>query len=129
MRIICNLSSFTWSCQVACYFDNLTGVYIKLAHSLIEEMVRVLSILFSVQDGGIQNLILNENYSTILNFIYFSTAVICYMIVLWINFRPPEVEQSILEDLRNRVQLSSLALPSVSFYTFYNTHNGYWKVI
>ncbi|ONK70437.1 uncharacterized protein A4U43_C05F33720 [Asparagus officinalis] len=35
-----------------------------------------------------------------------------------------EVEQSILEDLRNRVQLSSLALPSVSFYTFINTHNG-----
>ncbi|KAJ4810576.1 Transcription initiation factor TFIID subunit 5 [Rhynchospora pubera] len=37
---------------------------------------------------------------------------------------PPEVEQSILEDLRNRVQLNSLALPSVSFYTFLNTHNG-----
>ncbi|XP_050363307.1 transcription initiation factor TFIID subunit 5 isoform X3 [Argentina anserina] len=37
---------------------------------------------------------------------------------------PPEVEQSILEDLRNRVQLSSAALPSVSFYTFINTHNG-----
>ncbi|TYK20000.1 transcription initiation factor TFIID subunit 5 [Cucumis melo var. makuwa] len=35
-----------------------------------------------------------------------------------------EVEQSILEDLRNRVQLSSVALPSVSFYTFINTHNG-----
>ncbi|PKI72326.1 hypothetical protein CRG98_007306, partial [Punica granatum] len=35
-----------------------------------------------------------------------------------------EVEQSILEDLRNRVQLSSTALPSVSFYTFINTHNG-----
>ncbi|KAI4379868.1 hypothetical protein MLD38_006111 [Melastoma candidum] len=35
-----------------------------------------------------------------------------------------EVEQSILEDLRNRVQLSSTALPSVSFYTFVNTHNG-----
>nr|KJB07684.1 hypothetical protein B456_001G037500 [Gossypium raimondii] len=35
-----------------------------------------------------------------------------------------EVEQSILEDLRNRVQLSSIALPSVSFYTFLNTHNG-----
>ncbi|XVF89392.1 hypothetical protein PTKIN_Ptkin19aG0126700 [Pterospermum kingtungense] len=35
-----------------------------------------------------------------------------------------EVEQSILEDLRNRVQLSSSALPSVSFYTFVNTHNG-----
>ncbi|XP_030523603.1 transcription initiation factor TFIID subunit 5 isoform X1 [Rhodamnia argentea] len=34
-----------------------------------------------------------------------------------------EVEQSILEDLRNRVQLSSSALPSVSFYTFINTHN------
>ncbi|CAL8995887.1 unnamed protein product [Prunus brigantina] len=37
---------------------------------------------------------------------------------------PTEVEQSILEDLRNRVQLSSSALPSVSFYTFINTHNG-----
>ncbi|KAG4144796.1 hypothetical protein ERO13_D05G060932v2, partial [Gossypium hirsutum] len=35
-----------------------------------------------------------------------------------------EVEQSILEDLRNRVQLSSVALPSVSFYTFLNTYNG-----
>ncbi|OAY80646.1 Transcription initiation factor TFIID subunit 5 [Ananas comosus] len=35
-----------------------------------------------------------------------------------------EDEQAILEDLRNRVQLSSLALPSVSFYTFINTHNG-----
>ncbi|XP_014501696.1 transcription initiation factor TFIID subunit 5 [Vigna radiata var. radiata] len=37
---------------------------------------------------------------------------------------PTEVEQSILEDLRNRVQLSSVALPSVSFYTFINTHNS-----
>ncbi|KAH1252748.1 Transcription initiation factor TFIID subunit 5 [Glycine max] len=37
---------------------------------------------------------------------------------------PTEVEQSVLEDLRNRVQLSSVALPSVSFYTFINTHNG-----
>ncbi|GMQ02864.1 hypothetical protein CsSME_00048906 [Camellia sinensis var. sinensis] len=37
---------------------------------------------------------------------------------------PTEVEHSILEDLRNRVQLSSSALPSVSFYTFINTHNG-----
>ncbi|CAL5204960.1 unnamed protein product [Lathyrus oleraceus] len=37
---------------------------------------------------------------------------------------PTEVEHSILEDLRNRVQLSSAALPSVSFYTFINTHNG-----
>ncbi|XP_057959727.1 transcription initiation factor TFIID subunit 5 [Malania oleifera] len=35
-----------------------------------------------------------------------------------------DVEQSILEDLRNRVQLSSAALPSVSFYTFINTHNS-----
>ncbi|KAJ4887896.1 Transcription initiation factor TFIID subunit 5 [Raphanus sativus] len=35
-----------------------------------------------------------------------------------------DVEESILEDLRNRVQLSSLAMPSVSFYTFVNTHNG-----
>ncbi|CAL5358855.1 unnamed protein product [Camellia sinensis] len=38
---------------------------------------------------------------------------------------PTEVEHSILEDLRNRVQLSSSALPSVSFYTFINTHNGF----
>ncbi|GLT85250.1 hypothetical protein SLE2022_034440 [Rubroshorea leprosula] len=37
---------------------------------------------------------------------------------------PTEVEQSILEDLRKRVQLSSVPLPSVSFYTFVNTHNG-----
>ncbi|KAI3455150.1 hypothetical protein Pfo_011813 [Paulownia fortunei] len=37
---------------------------------------------------------------------------------------PMEVEHSILEDLRNRVQLSSMALPSISFYTFINTHNG-----
>ncbi|KAL3818476.1 hypothetical protein ACJIZ3_004381 [Penstemon smallii] len=37
---------------------------------------------------------------------------------------PMEVEHSILEDLRNRVQLSNMALPSVSFYTFINTHNG-----
>ncbi|CAI9112237.1 OLC1v1012656C2 [Oldenlandia corymbosa var. corymbosa] len=37
---------------------------------------------------------------------------------------PAAVEQSILEDLRNRVQLSSACLPSVSFYTFINTHNG-----
>ncbi|KAH1244705.1 hypothetical protein AAZX31_06G059200 [Glycine max] len=37
---------------------------------------------------------------------------------------PAEAEQSVLEDLRNRVQLSSVALPSVSFYTFINTHNG-----
>ncbi|KAH6803311.1 TBP-associated factor 5, partial [Perilla frutescens var. frutescens] len=35
-----------------------------------------------------------------------------------------EVEQSILEDLRNRVQLSSMALPSISFYTFINTHDS-----
>ncbi|KAL0856273.1 hypothetical protein Bca101_061426 [Brassica carinata] len=35
-----------------------------------------------------------------------------------------DVEESILEDLRNRVQLSSVAMPSVSFYTFVNTHNG-----
>ncbi|KAK7351352.1 hypothetical protein VNO77_10733 [Canavalia gladiata] len=37
---------------------------------------------------------------------------------------PTEVEHSILEDLRNRVQLSSVTLPSVSFYTFINAHNG-----
>ncbi|CAN4097915.1 unnamed protein product [Withania somnifera] len=37
---------------------------------------------------------------------------------------PTEVELSILEDLRNRVQLSNASLPSVSFYTFVNTHNG-----
>ncbi|XP_057824333.1 transcription initiation factor TFIID subunit 5 isoform X2 [Cryptomeria japonica] len=33
-----------------------------------------------------------------------------------------EVERSALEDLRNRARLSSSALPSVSFYTFVNTH-------
>ncbi|KAL5647690.1 hypothetical protein ACJX0J_042045, partial [Zea mays] len=38
--------------------------------------------------------------------------------------RPIEVEQLILEDLRNRAQLNNVALPSVSFYTFLNTHNG-----
>ncbi|THU61948.1 hypothetical protein C4D60_Mb07t28620 [Musa balbisiana] len=37
---------------------------------------------------------------------------------------PMEVEKEILEDLRNRVQLSSLALPSICFYTFINAHNG-----
>ncbi|KAH6808281.1 TBP-associated factor 5 [Perilla frutescens var. frutescens] len=37
---------------------------------------------------------------------------------------PVEVEHSILEDLRNRVQLSSMALPSISFYTFINTHDS-----
>ncbi|KVH91667.1 hypothetical protein Ccrd_006296, partial [Cynara cardunculus var. scolymus] len=37
---------------------------------------------------------------------------------------PTDVEHSILEDLRNRVQLSNSTLPSVSFYTFINTHNG-----
>ncbi|KAB1204692.1 Transcription initiation factor TFIID subunit 5 [Morella rubra] len=38
---------------------------------------------------------------------------------------PTEVEKSILEDLRNRVQLNSLSLPSISLYTFINTHNGF----
>lgn len=37
---------------------------------------------------------------------------------------PVEVELSFFEDIRNRVQLSSLALPSVHFYTFINTHNS-----
>ncbi|KAL4181832.1 hypothetical protein AMTRI_Chr12g239440 [Amborella trichopoda] len=37
---------------------------------------------------------------------------------------PMEVEHSFLEDLRNRAQLGSSALPSVSFYTFINTHNS-----
>ncbi|XP_068650297.1 transcription initiation factor TFIID subunit 5-like isoform X1 [Aristolochia californica] len=37
---------------------------------------------------------------------------------------PTEVEHAVLEDLRVRVQMGSLALPSVSFYTFINTHNG-----
>ncbi|XP_078153267.1 transcription initiation factor TFIID subunit 5-like isoform X2 [Carex rostrata] len=37
---------------------------------------------------------------------------------------PPEVELSKFEDLRNRAQLNSLALPSVSFYTFLHTRNG-----
>ncbi|KAL5198211.1 hypothetical protein ABZP36_001723 [Zizania latifolia] len=43
---------------------------------------------------------------------------------LMLPVMPVEVEQSILDDLRNRAQLNSLALPSVSFYTFLNTHNG-----
>uniref|UniRef100_A0A0D3GJB2 TFIID subunit TAF5 NTD2 domain-containing protein n=1 Tax=Oryza barthii TaxID=65489 RepID=A0A0D3GJB2_9ORYZ len=38
--------------------------------------------------------------------------------------KPELTLPSILEDLRNRAQLNSLALPSVSFYTFLNTHNG-----
>jgi hypothetical protein len=50
--------------------------------------------------------------------IYYYGKSIC------ICFRPIEVEKSILEDLRNRAQLNSMALPSVSFYTFLNTHNG-----
>ncbi|PWA56488.1 TBP-associated factor 5 [Artemisia annua] len=37
---------------------------------------------------------------------------------------PADVENSILEDLRNRVQLSNTTLPSACFYTFINTHNG-----
>ncbi|XP_042470278.1 transcription initiation factor TFIID subunit 5 [Zingiber officinale] len=37
---------------------------------------------------------------------------------------PMEVEKMIINDLRNRVQLSSMALPSVCFYTFINSHNG-----
>lgn len=45
------------------------------------------------------------------------------LLILTVRLRPTEVEQSILEDLRNRVQLSNVALPSVSFYTFINTHN------
>ncbi|XWS26165.1 hypothetical protein CRYUN_Cryun26dG0007400 [Craigia yunnanensis] len=43
---------------------------------------------------------------------------------LTLPIMPTEVEQSIVEDLRNRVQLSNAAFPSVSFYTFLNTHNG-----
>ncbi|KAK8916869.1 hypothetical protein KSP39_PZI022521 [Platanthera zijinensis] len=43
---------------------------------------------------------------------------------LTLPIMPTEVEQSILDDLRNRVQVSSTALPSVNFYTFVNTHNG-----
>ncbi|XP_020588469.1 transcription initiation factor TFIID subunit 5 isoform X2 [Phalaenopsis equestris] len=35
-----------------------------------------------------------------------------------------EMEQSILNDLRNRVQLNSMALPSICLYTFVNTHHG-----
>lgn len=43
---------------------------------------------------------------------------------LTLPIMPTEVEQSILDDLRSRVQVSSLALPSINFYTFINTHNG-----
>ncbi|KAF9662066.1 hypothetical protein SADUNF_Sadunf18G0014800 [Salix dunnii] len=39
----------------------------------------------------------------------------------WMGTRPTELEQSIIEDLRNRVQLSGATLPSFSFYTFVNT--------
>ncbi|XP_061368088.1 transcription initiation factor TFIID subunit 5-like isoform X2 [Gastrolobium bilobum] len=35
-----------------------------------------------------------------------------------------ELDLSILEDLRNRVQLSSVSLPSVNFYTFTSTHSS-----
>ncbi|CAN6459305.1 unnamed protein product [Victoria cruziana] len=38
--------------------------------------------------------------------------------------RSTEVEQTLLDDLRNRAALGSSALPSVSFYTFINTHNS-----
>ncbi|KAF3776666.1 Transcription initiation factor TFIID subunit 5 [Nymphaea thermarum] len=38
--------------------------------------------------------------------------------------RSTEVEQALLEDLRYRAALGSSALPSVSFYTFINTHNS-----
>ncbi|CAD5189935.1 unnamed protein product [Musa acuminata subsp. malaccensis] len=43
---------------------------------------------------------------------------------LTLPIMPMEVEKAILEDLRNRVQLSSSALPSICFYTFINAHNG-----
>ncbi|CAL9775121.1 unnamed protein product [Musa acuminata subsp. burmannicoides] len=43
---------------------------------------------------------------------------------LTLPIMPMEVEKEILEDLRNRVQLSSSALPSICFYTFINAHNG-----
>lgn len=39
--------------------------------------------------------------------------------------RPIEVERCILGDLRNRVQLSSVTLPSISFYTLINSQDGY----
>ncbi|CAK9270407.1 unnamed protein product [Sphagnum jensenii] len=35
-----------------------------------------------------------------------------------------ETERQVLEDLRNRARLGSNALPSVSFYSFVNTHNS-----
>ncbi|KAL2613132.1 hypothetical protein R1flu_024824 [Riccia fluitans] len=35
-----------------------------------------------------------------------------------------ELERQALDDLRNRARLGSSALPSVSFYTFINTHNS-----
>ncbi|XP_064974978.1 transcription initiation factor TFIID subunit 5-like isoform X1 [Musa acuminata AAA Group] len=43
---------------------------------------------------------------------------------LTLPIMPMEVEKAILEDLRNRVQLSSSTLPSICFYTFINAHNG-----
>eukprot|EP01018_Ginkgo_biloba_P022056 Gb_03028 [translate_table: standard] len=45
------------------------------------------------------------------------------ILMLLVN-RSTEVERSVLEDLRNRAHLGSSALPSVSFYTFINTHNS-----
>jgi hypothetical protein len=55
---------------------------------------------------------------------YLNLEVYEYEKSLCICFRPVEVEQTTLEDMRNRAQLNSVALPSVSFYTFLNTHNG-----
>lgn len=37
--------------------------------------------------------------------------------------RSEDTERQVLEDLRNRARLGSSALPSVSFYSFINTHN------
>ncbi|XP_074583367.1 transcription initiation factor TFIID subunit 5-like isoform X1 [Curcuma longa] len=36
---------------------------------------------------------------------------------------PAEAERVVLEDLRNRMQSNSLALPSINFYTILNAHN------
>lgn len=41
------------------------------------------------------------------------------------SFRSIEDERKIFDDIRNRVQLNSVSLPSVCLYTVLNAHNGY----
>lgn len=58
-------------------------------------------------------------------FFFVKFLYLLFFIDFFYCLRPTDVENSILEDLRNRVQLSNTTLPSVCFYTFINTHNGY----